>query len=267
MTNLAPITQPLESTTTTAPRDTEPPSIEVTIINGDVVDWYRGVVTVATEADAEVTINGQPAGLDLGGSVTFRLVNAPGENTIDITATDGEGNTAEESIVYTFEPPEGWIAMAGDSIMLGAKDEIEKRLGDDIVDATVSRQFLDAPGVVADLLRRTNPPQVVIIGLGTNGPVQAHHFDEVMEIVGSETLVAFINVRVPRDWEATSNGEIVEGVDRYDNAILIDWFAATDARDELFAGDGLHPSQAGRVVLADLIAGTILPDWEPIDSQ
>ena len=267
MTNLAPITQPLESTTTTAPRDTEPPSIEVTIINGDVVDWYRGVVTVATEADAEVTINGQPAGLDLGGSVTLRLVNTPGENTIDITATDGEGNTAEESIVYTFEPPEGWIAMAGDSIMLGAKDEIEKRLGDDIVDATVSRQFLDAPGVVADLLRRTNPPQVVIIGLGTNGPVQAHHFDEVMEIVGPETLVAFINVRVPRDWEATSNGEIVAGVDRYDNAILIDWFAATDARDELFAGDGLHPSQAGRVVLADLIAGTILPDWEPIDSQ
>ena len=262
MTNLAPISPAPELTTTTVPSDTEPPSVETTITNAEVVDWYQGVLTIDTEPDAEVTVNGEPVELDLGGSVTVPVVNAPGENTIAITATDTEGNATEESIVYTFAAPDGWIAAVGDSIMVGSTEEIEKRLGSDIVDATVSRQFLDAPGVVADLARRENPPQVIVIGLGTNGPVQARHFDQVMETVGPETLVAFVNVRVPRNWEATSNNEIAAGVERYDNAILIDWFTAADEHGELFAGDGFHPSQAGRVVLAGLIAEAIIPGWE-----
>ena len=266
MTNLPPITEAPEPTTTTEPRDAEPPSVEMTIRNDEVVDWYRGTITLATEADAEVTVNGEPAGLDLGGSVRVPVMNAPGENTIVITATDAAGNTTEESVVYTFDPPKGWIAAVGDSTMLGAKDEIEARLGSDVVDATVSRQFLDAPGLVAGLFRRENPPQAVIVGLGTNGPVQARHLDQVMDTVGPETLVAFINVRVPRDWEATSNDAIASGVHRYDNAILIDWFSVADERNELVAGDGFHPSQAGRVVFADLIAEAILPDWEPAES-
>jgi hypothetical protein len=263
MTSLPPITEAPEPTTTTEPRDAEPPSIETTITNGEVVDWYRGTITLATEADAEVTINGEPTGLDLGGSVKVPIINAPGENTIVITATDVAGNTTDELVVYTFEPPEGWIAAVGDSVMLGAKDEIEARLGSDVVDAVVSRQFLEAPGLAADLFRREYPPQAVVVGLGTNGPVQARHIDQVMDTVGSETLVAFINVRVPHNWEATSNDELATAVERYNNAILIDWFTVTDEHNELFLGDGFHPNQAGHVVLADLIAEAILPIGGP----
>jgi hypothetical protein len=267
MTNLTPITEAPEPPTTTEPDDTEPPSIETTITNEEVVAWYRGSFTLATEADAEVTVNGEPAWLDHGGAVRVPIVNAPGENTIAITATDVAGNTTEEVVVYTFNPPEGWIEAVGDSIMLGAKDEIEARIGSDIVDAAVSRQFLDAPGLVADLFRREEPPQAVVVGLGTNGPVQTRHLDQVMDTVGSKTLVAFVNVRVPRNWEATSNDEIIAGVARYDNAILIDWFAASDDRSELFVGDGFHPSQEGRVVFADLIADAILKGREPADPR
>ena len=265
MTNLPSITEAPEPTTTTEPRDAESPSIETTITNNEVVDWYQGSITLATEADAEVTVNGEPAGLDLGGSVRVPIVNAPGENTIVITATDVAGNTTEELVVYTFDPPEGWIAAVGDSIMLGAKDEIEARIGSDTVDAAFSRQFLDAPGVVADLFRREEPPQAIVVALGTNGPVQARHLDQVMDTVGPKTLVAFVNVRVPRYWEATSNNEIAAGVARYDNAILIDWFAAADERNELFMGDGYHPSPSGHVVFADLIAEAILQGREPAE--
>lgn len=218
---------------------------------------------MSTEVDAELTIDRKTVDLDSEGSVTVPIVNAPGDNSITITATDDAGNTAMGSVVYTFDPPEGWIATLGDSIMRGAEEEIERRLGIDIVNATVSRQFLEAPALVADLVRRANRPQVVVIGLGTNGPVQTRHFDEVMEILGPETLVAFINVRVPRSWEATSNNELVAGVERHDNAILIDWFAMADDRDELFRGDGYHPSEQGKVVLSDMIADAILRKPEP----
>jgi hypothetical protein len=260
MTALAPITEPPEATTTTEPRDSVPPVIETTINSGDVVDWYRGRITVSTEAEADVTINGEPVGLDLAGSVTVPIVNATGENTIVVKATDDAGNTTETSVVYTFDPPQGWIAKIGDSILLGATEEIVERLGSDIVDATVSRQFLDTPELMADLASREVPPQVVIVGLGTNGAVQAAHFDQAMEAIGPGTLVAFINVRVPRDWEATSNNEIAAGVDRYDNAILIDWSSVASEQGELLAGDGFHPSGAGRAVLADLIMTSIFPE-------
>jgi len=265
MTALPPITDAPAPTTTTVPLDTEPPQIESSIESGDVVDWYRGVLTVVTEADAKLTVNGEDADLDLGGSVFVPIVNAPGDNTVVITATDAEGNTAERSITYEFAAPEGWIATIGDSIMLGTKDEIEKRLGEGIVDATVSRQFNEAPALVSDLGRRPTPPQAIVIGLGTNGPVQARDFDKVMETVDPDTLVAFINVSVPRDWEATSNTEIAQGVARYENAILIDWFSVADGRSDVKAGDGFHPSATGRVILADLIAEAIIPGWESVE--
>jgi hypothetical protein len=258
MTALPPITEPSEFANSTESPDTVPPVVETTINSGDVVDWYRGHITVSTEADADVTVNGQPAGPDLGGSVTVPVVNAPGDNTIIITAADNAGNTTETSVVYTFDPPQGWIATLGDSIMLGATAGIEQRLGSGIVDAAVSRQFLDTPELMADLAGREVPPQLVIVGLGTNGPVQAEDFDQAMEAIGPRTLVAFINVHVPRDWEATSNDEIAAGVDRFDNAILIDWSAVASERSELLAGDGFHTSGTGRIAFADLIVRTIL---------
>jgi hypothetical protein len=267
MTALPPITEPPEPTTTTEPRDSVPPVVEATINSGDVVDWYRGRITVSTEADAQVTVNDEPAGLDLGGSVTVPIVNAPGDNTVTITATDAAGNTTETAVVYTFDPPLGWIAALGDSIMQGATEEIEQQLGPGIVDATVSRQFLHTPKLMAELASREVPPQVVVVGLGTNGPVHAEDFDEAMEAIGPMTLVAFINVRVPRDWEATSNNEIAAGVDRYDNAILIDWSSEAGERRELLLGDGFHLSGEGHIALAALIARTIFPESVPNDSQ
>jgi lysophospholipase L1-like esterase len=114
---------------------------------------------------------------------------------------------------------------------------------------------------------RQDPPELIVIGLGTNGPVQARHFDEVMELAADVPLVAFVNVRVPRSWEGISNREIAEGVERYDNAILVDWYEVTWNRNNLFAKDGVHPKQAGRVIMAELIADAVFPNWVPLEDS
>jgi hypothetical protein len=237
--------------------------IETSPRSGETIDWFRGDFLIATEPGASLTINAEPVELASDGTYAHPVTNTPGDNVVYVAATDQAGNLATERVRYEFVTDGVWIAAIGDSIMLGSKAEIEMRLGDDIVDATVSRQFLNAPKLVARLLARQDPPQVIIIGLGTNGPVQERHFEEVMEIAGTETLVAFINVHVPRKWEATSNRELAAGVERHDNAVLVDWYGATKGRNNLFAGDGFHPTQAGRVIMAELIASTIYPDWEP----
>ena len=84
-----------------------------------------------------------------------------------------------------------------------------------------------------------------------------------MEVVVDVPLVAFVNVRVPRQWEDTSNRVIAEGVARYDNAALVDWYSVSSDRDELFSGDGVHPKQPGRVILAELIAEAVFPLGPP----
>jgi hypothetical protein len=267
MTTLPPATSTLPRvTTTTEPTESGPPTIETDPASGDVVDWYSGEIIVHTDPGTTVTVNGEPAEFVTDGSFTFAVTNTPGDNTLEITATDDAGNTADDVIVYEFSPQAEWIAALGDSVMLGAKETIEERIWYGIVDASVSRQFLDGPKLVSKLMDRPEPPEVIVIGLGTNGAVNARHFDEIMEAAGPDTEVVFVNIRVPRNWETESNAQIAAGVERYDNATLVDWFGEADERDELFAGDGFHPSIAGRVVLADLIAEAIYPTEESADS-
>lgn len=271
-TTIAPITTlPPEPTTTTLPETTTttitdvPPTVALVPADREVVEAYEQVVEGSTTPGTTVTVNGEAVEVAGDGTFAVTLFNTPGDNVLTVVATGETGLTTEVVSTYTFEPADGWAAGIGDSVMLGSKDEIEKRLGPGVVDATVSRQFLHAPDLVRELLARTDPPEVIIIGLGTNGPVQARHFDEVMEVASDVPLVAFVNVRVPRNWEDTSNRELAEGVERYDNAVLVDWWTPTHDRDDLFAADGFHPKQPGRVIMAELIAEAIFPNWMPLD--
>lgn len=263
LTTLAPTTSaPPTTTTTTEPPDVEPPMISTSPTHGEAVDWFRGELMITTEPGSVVTIDGARVVLATDGTFVLPVVNMPSANTFVITSEDTAGNLATKRVRYDFEPQDGWIAALGDSVMLGSKEEIETRFGGSMVDATVSRQFLHAPSLVTQLLERTVAPQVIIVGLGTNGPVQERHFDEVMSTAGAEPLVVFVNVHVPRKWESTSNQQLAAGVGRYDNAVLVDWYTATEGRNDLFARDGFHPSQAGRVIMADLLAATIFPTQE-----
>ena len=43
---------------------------------------------------------------------------------------------------------------------------------------------------------------------------------------------------VPRAWEDPNNQVIAEGVEKYPNAVLVDWHSASADRPELFYKDG-----------------------------
>ena len=265
-TTVAPETTTTSTTSTTQAPEVEPPVVETTPADGDVVDTYLVEFTGSSETVVDVLVNDEPVDVDAQGTFVVMLPSDIGENEVAIEATDEDGNTTVMSTTYVFAPEDGWIAAIGDSVMLGSKEELEMRIGPGTVDATVSRQFLDAPGLVRDLLDREVPPQVIITALGTNGAVQARHFDELMAVAADVPLMVFVNVHVPtRNWEATSNREIAAGVERYDNAVLVDWFTPTDGRPDLFAADNFHPTQVGRVIYAELVAEALYPSWNPLD--
>ena len=266
VTTVAPETTTTSTTSTTEAPVVEPPVVETIPADGDVVDTYMVEFVGKTDTAVEALVNGEPVDVDPQGTFVVMLPSDIGENEVIVEAIDEEGNTTIVSTTYVFAPEDGWIAAIGDSVMLGSREELEMRIGPGTVDATVSRQFFDAPDIVSDLLARPVPPQVIITALGTNGAVQRGHFDELMEVAADVPLMVFVNVHVPtRNWEATSNREIAAGVERYDNAVLVDWFTATEGRSDLFAADNFHPTPVGRVIYAELVADAIHPNWEPFD--
>jgi hypothetical protein len=100
---------------------------------------------------------------------------------------------------------------------------------------------------------------VVIVHLGNNGTFTKGQFDKIMRILSGVDRVVFVNVAVPRAWEDPNNEVIAEGVERYPNAVLVDWHSASADRPEIFYKDGYHLRPGGQRLYADLIS-SYLPE-------
>ena len=166
-------------------------------------------------------------------------------------------------------PPSDWgdtaptITAFGDSIMLGTRAYLELAFGDDIVvDAEVSRQFSQLPDTIADYKSDPdNPPlgDVVIIHLGTNGFLNSRVFDETMEQLETTQRVLFVNVRVPRTWEEEVNRQLTRGVDRWDNAYLVDWHGYSAGQEDNWINptDGVHMVPEGALAYTQLLQASL----------
>lgn len=139
-------------------------------------------------------------------------------------------------------PPEpvGEVYAIGDSVMLGAsiwQPNLEGAIENITVNATVSRQFSQGDSVLASRLASGHDPDVVIIGLGTNGPPTSSQFADIMNVAGPNRRVLFITIRLARSWEAATNKVIRDNVKKYPNAELVDWFALSDSHPSWFDQD------------------------------
>jgi peptidoglycan/LPS O-acetylase OafA/YrhL len=147
--------------------------------------------------------------------------------------------------------------MIGDSVMLGAKVGLEKAVEDALVDGTVSRQMKHVPAVVTQYRTEGLLGEVAVVHLGTNGPFSAAHFDDAMISLADADRVYFVNASVPRRYEGDVNDRLAAGVERWDQAFLIDWHSAAKDHPEYFVKDGVHLTSAGVGAYVDLIAGAI----------
>jgi hypothetical protein len=135
----------------------------------------------------------------------------------------------------------------------GAK-AMARDLGPVRVDAAVGRHIGEGIEILDRRAADGELADTVIVQLGNNGPFRAGQFDAVMDTLRDVRLVVWVNVRVPREWEAHNNRIIASGIAKYPNARLVDWYGATEGRPDLFWKDGYHPRPEGAELYADLIA-------------
>jgi hypothetical protein len=197
-------------------------------------------------------------------TASFGPPTTPAPPSAVSTADTGPTGEPSPSAVASVAPPVSPqpsasppILAFGESVMLQSATALAQDLGPVRVDAAVGRQINQGITILEHREAAGTLAGTVIVQLGNNGPFYDGQFDEVMAALRDVPLVIWINVRVPREWEAHNNRIIASGVARYPNARMVDWNAATEGRADLFWADGYHPRPAGAKLYADLVAAAL----------
>jgi len=145
------------------------------------------------------------------------------------------------------------VVAIGDSIMLAASEHLGGLVDGIVIDAEVGRPFSEGINALEHQLAAGPTPDILVIALGTNAGTSSGQVDELMELTDGIGEVIFVNVRVPRDWESSTNGALADAAAHYDNVRIVDWHGASDGSDHLFRSDGYHPNGTGSELWANLI--------------
>jgi hypothetical protein len=162
------------------------------------------------------------------------------------------GSVALTSTPAVAGVPSGRFAV-GDSVMLGAKDELVAR--GFRVNATVSRQFRDAVPLLEQLKAAGRLRRKVIVHLGNNGIlIAAADCNRISEIAGPNRRVYLVNLKIPRWYRSSQNRQLAACAERRPNTVLVNWFFFSRDHSSWFAADGFHLTPTGQARYAAFVA-------------
>jgi len=155
------------------------------------------------------------------------------------------------------EPPNGKRMFAvGDSVMLASLPELQSALPGVRVDAAVSRGLGAGVGIVSDLAAQDQLRQVLIVGLGTNGPIERSDLNELKRIAELRPIV-LVNAHADRWWIPEVNETLASFANTRRGVVLADWNAAIAPHEDLLSGDGIHPGAEGGKIYAKTIVDAL----------
>ena len=185
-------------------------------------------------------------------TTTTTSARRPGSSTTPTTKAGAATPTTPAPA--TTAPPGVVVPIGiGDSVMAGASSALQRAMPGMIVDAIKSRQFAEAIPVLEQYRDAGALPAVVVIHLGTNGRFGDGEFDHLMSVVGPDRQAYFLTARMPRSWESEVNATLARGVQRHENATLLDWRQYAGCHADWFGTDGFHLTSAGRAAYAEFV--------------
>jgi peptidoglycan/LPS O-acetylase OafA/YrhL len=152
------------------------------------------------------------------------------------------------------ETPAGnQITAIGDSVMLASAPELVKAFPGISINAVVSRQLSQAPAIVAALKKKGQLRPVLLLGLGTNGPIERDALEKVRQIAGPEQYIILVSVQAPRGWTPGVNATLSAFARQYRNVELANWKDAIAGHLDLLARDRIHPGTSGGAIYATTV--------------
>lgn len=219
-----------------------------------------GVVAMVTVGNAQLPVDAATVAAGSASDRTGIQVAAAGSGAdvepvpLQVDPRVGTGSS-DRTTAPDPEPDDGTsrydtVYVFGDSVLVGAEEEVRALGPNVVVDAAIGRQWHE----LVDDHRRPGPQDAVVIHLGSNGATNTGTIDEVLAHFADAGRVVLVNVRVPRPWESTVNRSLSGATGRWPNTVLVDWLGASDGTPGWFAGDGVHLSDSG----AQAFSGVIL---------
>ena len=142
------------------------------------------------------------------------------------------------------------VTMIGDSIMSGNRQIILEQLPDAHIDAKGSRDVCGGFEAAKRLEQEGKLSDVVIVELGTNGPLlnyepYASGTQDLLNLLGTDRQIFWVTVYCSySQWMDMNNQYIWELSEKYPNITVIDWYSLSIAHTEWFP-DGVHPNLEG----------------------
>lgn len=154
-------------------------------------------------------------------------------------------------------PIEGWEMFAvGDSVMLASAPELAEAFPEIWIDAAVSRGMGAGVEIASQLASQGELRQVLVVGLGTNGPVDAADLDELLRIADGRRMV-LVNAYADRWWIPEVNQQLADFADAHRGVTLADWAGVIPQVPDGLAGDDIHPNPSGGVAYAAAVQSAL----------
>lgn len=155
------------------------------------------------------------------------------------------------------------ITMIGDSIMVCSSPSITELMPEAYIDALSSRNVCDGFEVAQKLQQEGLLSDIVVIALGTNGPLleyepYASGMQNLLNVLGNERQIYWITTYCSySEWMAMNNKYLAELEASRPNFHLIDWYPLAVNNPDWLQSDGTHPNMDGEFQYAKLIQDTL----------
>jgi len=236
----------------------------------------RSLSGFATESWSRLWVVGVAAmlGLLLVGGTTAAVVVAPAETSAQAQITRGrrlldaaQADRKREDAERKSDPTASaapvaqgdLISAVGDSVMLASAPELEDRFPGILIDAAVSRGMRAAPDILAAQASAGTLRPVVVVGLGTNGPISTDELLAIEAVIGPDRKLVLVTAFAERDWTAGVNTALAGFAAAHRLVGIAGWHDAIAPHTDVLAGDNIHPGPTGGRIYADCIASAL--DW------
>jgi len=146
----------------------------------------------------------------------------------------------------------GDVSWYGDSVTLWSADVLRRILPGVKLDAAINRSPANIQGaVLASLQRRTLNP-IVVMHMGTAGPVSQDRLEATIAALGDRARVVLVTSTARFAWVSPSNAVMAEVAARHDNVVLADWASYSRGKKGWFK-DGLHLTEQGKPYFANFV--------------
>jgi hypothetical protein len=141
--------------------------------------------------------------------------------------------------------------------MLAAAPALQAEFPGIVIDAQVSRSMYTAPSLVEAYEAAGALRPVVVLALGTNGPIERTTLEEVRRILGPERELIVVNAQAPRGWIPGVNAELSSFALVYRNVELANWHDAIQPYLSEMARDQIHFGPIGAGVFAAAVSEAV----------